>query len=193
MRAIIYDKNYRRLGIINKGNFQNNHFVYYSGGVPILGSLPLIKAFFAPTEYKIQCNIEETLDDVVEYSVFYRKVGDRYEQMPMRKETVKGVDVQGALKEIELSEARIDSIIKPPESNLPIINIGLTVLAILILIGVYLTLKGLPSQFNTAFSGANTTISVLKESIPQYLNISKGLNTSIHLLNLYLQSHSSGG
>ena len=143
MKAKIYDKNYKLLkkeGVL-KGIYKENHFVYQTGEniiyhIPLLGkllgALPLIGPMIRPHEVRIMCNFEEILDDNDDYFVEYRKLGDRYEQIPIRHETKENqVNIAQALKEVELSQARFDANVKQPDPT-NMMAIAFPIIAILL-------------------------------------------------------------
>lgn len=187
MQARIYDQNSRLRLVIVKGYFKDNHFCWKSGDTPILKHIPIINGWFAGIENKIECDVDEVLDDVKENTVYYRLIGDRYEQIPMRTNSMKtggGVDTKNALLQIELAQARGDAIVQKPQDN-PLIGVLFNILIVVLLLGIIYAI----SNLNTNTGHLTTGINLLTSQAVATPNIIANNTAAIHQLYNWFVVH----
>ena len=181
MKAKIYDKNYKLIkkdGTL-KGIYKENHFVYQTGEnfiyhIPLLGKLigilPVVGPLIRPHEVRIMCNFEEVLDDNDDYLVEYRKLGDRYEQIPIRHESPENqVNIGQALKEVELAQARFDANVKQPDPT-NMMAIAFPIIAILLLAGIYFSGQNSYKEMQLAASSMNVSQHMAQGYMPAAIN-----------------------
>lgn len=191
MLAKIYDPNNRLLKDIPKGIFRDNNFVYKEGGVPILELIPILNKLmgFSAHEVSIECNYDERWDNIKYDEVRYWKFGDVLVQQPAIKGHLSSdINLKQIMQTIELSEARGDAIIRPPDAS-DLLKIGLPLLAILILIGTYLGIKGDFDSLGPALSVINVSLTHIVQNQNLVLNVTANNTHAIKALTQYLQLH----